>query len=101
MTPEGIETIPAQFRAPIAKLRQIWQAAKLEEMLDGMPLMEFMLRLTLSHPDITTTITRAANLQHLVDNLAVARNGPLPADQMEVFKKRLDVTEASLALATA
>jgi len=52
--------------------------------------MEFMLRFTLSHPDMTTTIVGTANPKHLVDNLAAAKKGPLPADQYAEAKGRLD-----------
>ncbi len=31
---------------------EVWQKANLDELLDGMSRMEFMLRFTLTHPDI-------------------------------------------------
>jgi aryl-alcohol dehydrogenase-like predicted oxidoreductase len=52
--------------------------------------MEFMLRFTISHPGMTTTIVGTANPQHLADNVAAAKKGPLPADQLAEAKRRLD-----------
>ena len=56
---------------------------------DGMTRMEFMLRFTLSHPDMHTTIVGTANPAHLADNLAAARSGPLPPEVYEAAKQRL------------
>jgi aryl-alcohol dehydrogenase-like predicted oxidoreductase len=51
--------------------------------------MEFLLRFTLSHPDLDTTIVGTINPAHLQDNLAAARKGPLPPDVYEEAKRRL------------
>ena len=51
--------------------------------------MEFMLRFTISHPDLHTTIVGTLNLQHLQDNLAALRKGPLPAEVVAEAKRRL------------
>jgi aryl-alcohol dehydrogenase-like predicted oxidoreductase len=59
--------------------------------------MEFMLRFTLSHPDMTTTIVGTLNPAHLADNLAAARKGPLPADQYGEAKRRLDAATKTAA----
>jgi aryl-alcohol dehydrogenase-like predicted oxidoreductase len=58
--------------------RDRWQAAGLDDLLDGMSRLEFMLRFTLSHPDLSTTIVGTASIDHLRSNLAVAEKGPLP-----------------------
>jgi len=70
--------------------RATWEQARLDDLLDGMSRMEFMLRFTLSHPDLHTTIVGTANLDHLAANCAVARLGPLPADLYVEAKRRLD-----------
>jgi aryl-alcohol dehydrogenase-like predicted oxidoreductase len=56
--------------------------------------MEFMLRFTLSHPDVHSTIVGTANLEHLRANLEAARKGPLPPDVYEEAKRRLDMAMA-------
>jgi aryl-alcohol dehydrogenase-like predicted oxidoreductase len=57
-----------------------WHAAGLHELLDGMPVMEFTLRFTLSHPDLSSAIVGTSQPGHLQANLAIAEKGPLPAD---------------------
>ena len=52
--------------------------------------MAFMLRFTLSHPDVDTTIVGTASLQHLEQNLLAARHGPLPSDVQAEECRRLD-----------
>ena len=50
---------------------------------------EFVLRFTLSHPGLSTTIVGTANPDHLRANLAVAERGPLPDDLYREAKRRL------------
>jgi aryl-alcohol dehydrogenase-like predicted oxidoreductase len=69
--------------------QQRWESASLEDLLDGMTRMEFVLRFTLSHPALSTTIVGTANPDHLRANLAVAERGPLPADVYAEAKRRL------------
>jgi aryl-alcohol dehydrogenase-like predicted oxidoreductase len=51
--------------------------------------LEFVLRFTLSHPDLSSTIVGTSNAVHLRSNLAFAEKGPLPADLYEAAKERL------------
>jgi len=68
-----------------------WQAAGLDELLeDGMSRHEFVLRFTLSLPDLSSTIVGTANLDHLRGNVAIASRGPLPADVHAEAVRRLD-----------
>jgi aryl-alcohol dehydrogenase-like predicted oxidoreductase len=67
----------------------LWQKAGLDDLLNSMSRMEFMLRFTLSHPDLDTTIVGTINPQHLQANLSAAATGPLPADVYEEAKRRL------------
>jgi aryl-alcohol dehydrogenase-like predicted oxidoreductase len=55
--------------------------------------MEFVLRFTLSHPGLSTTIVGTSSPAHLAGNLAVAERGPLPADLYEEASKRLPQPE--------
>lgn len=70
-------------------LQQRWDRAGLDELLDGMSRIEFIIRFTLSNPDLDTTIIGTANLQHLQDNVGFAVRGPLPDDIVKETKKRL------------
>jgi aryl-alcohol dehydrogenase-like predicted oxidoreductase len=67
-----------------------WQSAGLDDLLAGMPPLEFVLRFTLSHPDLSSTIVGTASIDHLRSNLAIAEKGPLPADVYEEAKLRLE-----------
>jgi aryl-alcohol dehydrogenase-like predicted oxidoreductase len=66
-----------------------WEGSELDGALNGMSRMEFMLRFTVSHPALSTTIVGTANIDHLRANVAAAANGPLPADVYEQAKQRL------------
>jgi aryl-alcohol dehydrogenase-like predicted oxidoreductase len=69
---------PLSSSGPPAQDR--WQAAGLDEVLDdGMSRHEFILRFTLSHPALSSTIVGTSSLDHLHRNLAIAAKGPLPA----------------------
>ncbi len=70
-------------------LQNRWDGAKLDDLMDGMNRMEFMLRFTLSHPDLDTTIVGTSNVQHLQDNVEATVKGPLPAEVFEEARKRL------------
>ncbi len=67
----------------------LWRQAGLDDLLGGMTLMEFILRFTLTHPDLNTTIVGTLNTDHLRDNLRAAQKGPLPYDTYEEAKRRL------------
>jgi aryl-alcohol dehydrogenase-like predicted oxidoreductase len=69
--------------------RERWADAGLESLLDGMDRMAFVLRFTLSHPDLHTTIVGTSNAAHFQANLAAAEQGPLPADLYEQAKLKL------------
>jgi aryl-alcohol dehydrogenase-like predicted oxidoreductase len=86
---EVLERLPEQFRQTYAKRRDLWDEAGLDDVLDGLTRMELMLRFTLSHPDMTTTIVGTANPQHLADNVAAAKKGALPSDQYNAAKRKL------------
>jgi aryl-alcohol dehydrogenase-like predicted oxidoreductase len=66
-----------------------WAGDELDDLLDGATRTEFVLRLTLSHPDLHTTIVGTIDPAHLEANVAVARQGPLPADVYAEAKRRL------------
>jgi len=68
----------------------IFESAGLDELLeDGESRTQFVLRFTLSHPDMHTTIVGTRNLDHLNDNVTAALKGPLSADTYAEAKRRL------------
>jgi aryl-alcohol dehydrogenase-like predicted oxidoreductase len=75
--------------------QRTWETSGIAGLLSeaGMSNMEFVLRFTLSHPGLSTTIVGTANPVHLASNIAVAERGPLPASLYEEAKKRLPVPE--------
>jgi len=82
------------YMVPNEKMRDYWEQAKLDELLDGMNRTAFMLRFTLSHPALDTTIVGTRNIAHLRDNLATAALGPLPADVYLEATRRLSAAGA-------
>ncbi|NBD27801.1 aldo/keto reductase [Paenibacillus sp. T1] len=68
----------------------IWEDAKLDELLDeGESRTGFLLRFTLSHPGMNTTIVGTKNPEHLAENIRIAQKGPLADHVYEEAKKRL------------
>ncbi len=68
---------------------KMWDKANLSELLDGMSQFEFLLRFTISHPDLSTTIVGTLDPGHVAQNVAAASKGPLPADLYNEAKRRL------------
>jgi aryl-alcohol dehydrogenase-like predicted oxidoreductase len=66
-----------------------WQRVGVDDLLDGMTRMEFILRFTYSHPDLDTTIVGTVNPDHLQDNIDALLKGPLAADVYAEAKRRL------------
>jgi len=68
-----------------------WETSGVEDLISqaGIGKQEFILRFTLSHPGLSTTIVGTANPAHLASNIAIAEKGPLPADLYEEARKRL------------
>ncbi|HKV56471.1 MAG TPA: aldo/keto reductase [Candidatus Binataceae bacterium] len=83
------------YMLPGTALRDRWQAARLDELLDGMSALEFTLRFTLSSPDLDTTIVGTRDPDHLRDNIAAALKGPLPDDVVSEAKRRLAAAGSS------
>lgn len=75
-----IDDYPDFLQAAFKARHKRLQETDITDLLDGMTPMEFMLRFTISNPDMTTTIVGTANPDHLINNVQVASRGPLPAD---------------------
>ena len=70
-----------------------WESSGVAGLLDEMDPVEFVLRFTLSHPALSSTIVGTSRREHLRANLAVAERGPLPADLYAEAKHRLDLAQ--------
>jgi aryl-alcohol dehydrogenase-like predicted oxidoreductase len=86
--PEPNPDYPERYRHMIQERNERFEATAIDDLLDGMDEMEFMLRFTISHPDLHTTIVGTKNPDHLAANLAAAEKGPLPPDVYEAAKAR-------------
>lgn len=71
------------------EMRGRWNNAGLDEISDGMSRIEFMVRFTISLPELDTTIIGTKNLDHLRENLAAAQKGILPEALVFEAKRRL------------
>jgi aryl-alcohol dehydrogenase-like predicted oxidoreductase len=70
-----------------------WEDSGVEEILGAMSRLEFVLRFTLSHPGLSSTIVGTANPDHLASNVAIAEKGPLPPELYGEAKRRLATTD--------
>ena len=67
----------------------LWEQARLDDILDDMSKMEFILRFTFTHPDLHTNIVGTINPEHLQENLNALQKGPLPEHLYAQAKRRL------------
>jgi aryl-alcohol dehydrogenase-like predicted oxidoreductase len=86
--PDSLRQLPPQFRTMFQERIQRWESANIEDLIGDMSPMEFMLRFTISHPDLHTTIVGTGNPEHLAANVVAAQKGPLPPDVYDAAKKR-------------
>jgi len=85
---KGWRVAPIGMQAEESERR--WRESGVQELLDGMSPIEFVLRFTLSHPDLHTTIVGTANREHLQANVSIAEKGPLPPELYAEAKHRID-----------
>ena len=69
--------------------RSVRATTATDDLRENMSMMEFMLRFTISHSHVNTTIVGTLSLDHLMDNVRAARSGPLPDDVYEEAKRRV------------
>ena len=68
----------------------LWETCELDEFVaEGESRSGFLLRLTITHPGMHTTIVGTSNPQHLADNLAAVERGTVPEDTYAEIKRRL------------
>ena len=76
-----------------ATIWDMWNKAELDELLDGEHRTAFMLRFTITNPDIHTTVVGTLEPEHLLENVAAVLRGPLPASVYTEVKTRLSEAE--------
>jgi aryl-alcohol dehydrogenase-like predicted oxidoreductase len=74
---------------PPGEGRRRWDESGVEALLEGMSRFELVLRFTISHPGLSSTIVGTSNVEHLRSNVAIVEKGPLPSDLYEEAKRRL------------
>jgi aryl-alcohol dehydrogenase-like predicted oxidoreductase len=79
---------PEQHRQMIRARKERFEQVDLSDLVGDMSTMEFMLRFTISHPDMHSTIVGTKNPEHLAANVNAASEGPLPADVYQAAKQR-------------
>jgi aryl-alcohol dehydrogenase-like predicted oxidoreductase len=72
-----------------ADVWKLWEQAHMDELLEGMSATEFLLRFTITNPDMHTTIVGTLNPEHLHKNIAAVLHGPLSTAMYAEAKRRL------------
>jgi aryl-alcohol dehydrogenase-like predicted oxidoreductase len=92
---DKIGGIPGGWRELWLKNRYRFEAANLADIMDSATQTEFMIRYLLSKPMVNSTILGTASPDHMQDNIAAARKGPLPEDvYLEAQRRIAQVTAA-------
>ncbi len=81
--------IPGGWREMWLKNRDRFEAAGLADLMDSGTRTEFMIRYILSKPVVDSTILGTVSPEHMADNIAAARKGPLPEDVYTEAQRRL------------
>ncbi len=76
------------------EVRDRWERAKLDELLNGMSRLEFMIRFVMANPNIDVALVATTNENHLADDAAIAARGPLDASLYAEACARLDAIGA-------
>ena len=71
------------------EVRDVWDNAKLDELLDGMSRIEFMIRFVLANDGVDIALVATTNHEHLLADIAYAAKGPLPQSTLDEAKRRL------------
>ena len=91
----GIAQGEGNLRWPPEKWDQFDRAGLDDLREEGESRSAFVLRFTLSHPHVHTTIVGTTRIAHLEENVAAALRGPLPDDVYAEAKARLDAVGQS------
>jgi aryl-alcohol dehydrogenase-like predicted oxidoreductase len=70
-------------------VQELWQRARLDELLDGMSRIEFMIRFVLSNDDVDIALVATTDATHLTADIADAMKGPLDPALYAKARQRL------------
>jgi aryl-alcohol dehydrogenase-like predicted oxidoreductase len=71
------------------EVQELWQRAKLDELLAGMSPTEFMIRFALSNDNVDVALVATTDDAHLVADVAYAARGPLDTELFQTACHRL------------
>lgn len=95
--PEDWDGPHRYYMLPTGTMRDYWETAKLDELLDGLSRTEFLLRFVVSHSGVDTIIVGTHDADHLAANLRAVAAGPLSPDVLAEAKARLTAVGARSA----
>ena len=72
------------------EVRALWERAKLDDLLNGLSRLEFMIRFVLANDDIDVPLVATTNPAHLTADIEIANRGPLDPAIVAEAKARLD-----------
>ncbi len=72
------------------EVRDLWQRARLDELLDGMSPIEFMIRFALTNDNVDVALVATTNESHLMADIEIAAKGPLSPALYNAACARLD-----------
>lgn len=72
------------------EVKTLWENAKLDELLNGMSRIEFMIRFVLSNPNVDVALVATTDEAHLAADIAYAAKGPLDAATYKTACERID-----------
>ena len=69
--------------------RDLWQRAKLDELLGGMSPIEFMIRFVMTNDDVDVALVATTDDNHLAADIEYAVKGPLDPELFDAARQRL------------
>jgi len=72
------------------EVRELWERARLDDLIGDMPRVEFMIRFVLSNPGVDVALVATTNPEHLAANIEIAGRGPLDPGLYAEALKRID-----------
>jgi len=70
--------------------QELWQKAKLDNLIDGMSPIEFMIRFVLANDDVDVALVATTDDAHLAADIDYACKGPLDAELVRAVRRRTD-----------